>query len=380
MLGLAVKNVTREFSRSVLATLGISVGIAFIIIMVSVSRGMEQNVASAVGKMQGITVIKKGSIPLIARLDYDYVSLLEKMPGIKVAIPNVLVVPGLIDDKSSHEFSDIEHYQAVGMDIERVLESHGEGMYSARIVDGRFLKSNSEQSVALGKTIAEDFDKKVGGKIKVNTITFTIVGIFSSGGQMVDNTIVMPLKYAQELRGFSSSTISMIMVDPDNPLIATKLAKTIEARFPELKAYSGEEFAKESATMLSTIQTFTWVISAIAALVGGIGVANTMLMSVIEKTKEFGVLKAVGWKSTDVMKLVFYESLVVTLFGAFFGIMIGIFAVYFVTPFFITLPKLVDLTLILQASAFSLVLGFIGALYPVHMVSSMSPLEAFRQD
>jgi len=380
MLGLAVKNVTREFSRSVLATLGISVGIAFIIIMVSVSRGMEQNVASAVGKMQGITVIKKGSIPLIARLDYDYVSLLEKMPGIKVAIPNVLVVPGLIDDKSSHEFSDIEHYQAVGMDIERVLESHGEGIYSARIVDGRFLKSNSEQSVALGKTIAEDFDKKVGGKIKVNSITFTIVGIFSSGGQMVDNTIVMPLKYAQELRGFSSSTISMIMVDPDNPLIATKLAKTIEARFPELKAYSGEEFAKESATMLSTIQAFTWVISAIAALVGGIGVANTMLMSVIEKTKEFGVLKAVGWKSTDVMKLVFYESLVVTLFGAFFGIMIGIFAVYFVTPFFITLPKLVDLTLILQASAFSLVLGFIGALYPVHMVSSMSPLEAFRQD
>ena len=380
MLGLAVKNVTREFSRSVLATLGISVGIAFIIIMVSVSRGMEQNVASAVGKMQGITVIKKGSIPPIARLDYDYVSLLEKMPGIKVAIPNVLVVPGLIDDKSSHEFSDIEHYQAVGMDIERVLESHGEGMYSARIVDGRFLKSNSEQSVALGKTIAEDFDKKVGGKIKVNSITFTIVGIFSSGGQMVDNTIVMPLKYAQELRGFSSSTISMIMVDPDNPLIATKLAKTIEARFPELKAYSGEEFAKESATMLSTIQAFTWVISAIAALVGGIGVANTMLMSVIEKTKEFGVLKAVGWKSTDVMKLVFYESLVVTLFGAFFGIMIGIFAVYFVIPFFITLPKLVDLTLILQASAFSLVLGFIGALYPVHMVSSMSPLEAFRQD
>jgi len=380
MLGLAVKNVTREFSRSVLATLGISVGIAFIIIMVSVSRGMEQNVASAVGKMQGITVIKKGSIPPIARLDYDYVSLLEKMPGIKVAIPNVLVVPGLIDDKSSHEFSDIEHYQAVGMDIERVLESHGEGMYSARIVDGRFLKSNSEQSVALGKTIAEDFDKKVGGKIKVNSITFTIVGIFSSGGQMVDNTIVMPLKYAQELRGFSSSTISMIIVDPDNPLIATKLAKTIEARFPELKAYSGEEFAKESATMLSTIQAFTWVISAIAALVGGIGVANTMLMSVIEKTKEFGVLKAVGWKSTDVMKLVFYESLVVTLFGAFFGIMIGIFAVYFVIPFFITLPKLVDLTLILQASAFSLVLGFIGALYPVHMVSSMSPLEAFRQD
>lgn len=380
MFGLALKNVTRQFSRSALATLGVAVGISFIIILVSVSQGMEKNVESTVGKMQGITVIKKGSIPILAKLDYNYVNQLEKIPGVNVAIPDVLVVIGLIDDKSSHEFSSIEHYQAVGMDIERMINSHGEGMYSARITKGRFLKNNNEQSVVIGKNIADDFNKDVGEKIKVNTMTFTIQGIYSSGSRMVDNTIVMPLKYAQELRGFSSSTISLIMIDPKDPLIATRLAKTIEATFPELTAYSAEEFAKESASVLSTIRTFTWVISAIAALVGGIGVANTMLMSVIEKTKEFGVLKAIGWKNTDVMKLVLYESVVVTLFGAFFGILIGTFVVYFVIPLFITLPTSIDLMLIIQATAFSLVLGFIGALYPVYMVSSMSPLEAFRQD
>jgi putative ABC transport system permease protein len=134
---------------------------------------------------------------------------------------------------------------------------------------------------------------------------------------------------------------------------------------------------------LSSIDTASWAISLLAILIGGIGVINTMVMSVYERTREIGVLKAVGWKDKRILTMIMGESLVLTIFAALIGIIMGVVAVNLIllSPSvggFIK-PVYSPLTFI-KGFGVAILVGLIGGLYPAYRASRLSPTEALRYE
>lgn len=375
MYRFALNNLTRRPFRTGLTIFGISIGISLIVVLVSVSLGLESEMSGIIGKMQGIIVLQKGAVDdSVSVVDKNRQLDLEKISGVYNVIPYITGMPEKVEDVTG-ELSAI-----MGVSVSDNKKSRAGGVWATRVIAGRFLKDDYEQAVVLGKTLADKFNKKVGEKIKINDKEYLLVGIVTTGSELTDIVIITPLSLARVILGFSQDMVSMFYVEPETPEISEKLSIQINSQFPDITAKSTDEYSKEYASLFGTITTFTWLISAIAAIVAGVGIANTMLMSVIEQTKEFGVLKAVGWYDKDVMYLVFAETILLSLFGGIIGLLLGSSVVYFVIPLFIKLPQVINLQLVIQSIGFSLALGFFGALYPVYRVSLMLPTEAFREE
>ena len=191
--------------------------------------------------------------------------------------------------------------------------------------------------------------------------------------------VVTTLEQAQKIIGFSSDTVSEFIVETRDPSQASKLAKKINFRYSDLDAKTSSEWAEEFSSMLEQVNVFFMLISSIAVLVGAIGILNTMLMSVIERYKEFGILRALGWTRGDLTKLIIYESFVLGLSGGSLGALLGYLTVYIINVSdFIPFHPIATPSLIFSAFMLSIILSILGGLYPAWRVSKLDPVEAIR--
>jgi len=189
----------------------------------------------------------------------------------------------------------------------------------------------------------------------------------------------MPIDKAREILGVKSDKVTGFYVEVMDPTQDQLIAKKIEARLGNVEARTTKEFASQFMGMLSNVDSFLWVVSIIAVVVGALGIINTMLMSVRERTKEFGVLKAVGWTSEDVLKLVMIESFLVGIGGAIFGIKLGLVVVEIAKPL-LGLPLAVTPGLAFEATAFAIIVGLIGGIYPAWEASKLDPIQAISKE
>lgn len=352
-----------------------------IISLVSVSEGIQSTFQETMSKMQGIYVMEKGAIDQIfSQVDESYADKLAQLRGVREVSPEVFGMA------SSIEGEDVEVRIGGGMPSGTTIGLYPESYenlktagYSTNIVEGRFFRSNSETGkVVLGRTIAEDYNKRVNQRFTINGEDFKIIGVFDSGSKMIDRIMVMHIDDARDLFNLPEDIVNDFLVDPDNPSRADELAEYIDRKFSELQANSAQEFAKQFGEAFSTISLFTLIISSIAAIVGGLGIANTMLMSVVERTKEIGVLKSVGWYSWDVLKLILFESIIISLIGLVLGFFMGWFVSFYVLPNFLNITPVINSEILLIATSFSIGLGIFGGVYPAYKAATMSPLNAFR--
>jgi putative ABC transport system permease protein len=163
---------------------------------------------------------------------------------------------------------------------------------------------------------------------------------------------------------------------------ANAVAQRIEARFPEVDLSQASAFA-ESVTDIQAMQAMTWGISLMALVVGGLGMTNTMVMSVFERTREIGVLRALGWRRRSVLAMIIRESVILSLLGAVTGTVVGVILGLLLN----LIPAMqgwVELKysvgLFAQAFLTALLLGIVGGIYPAWRASRMQPAEALRYE
>lgn len=269
------------------------------------------------------------------------------------------------------------------------------------VTEGEFITKEQEESservVVLGSKVSEKFfgenSSSVGETIKINNRTFRIIGVLDSSsalaGGFINNSIYIPINVViNDILG--QKKLQEIDVSVHDPNSMNQTIDDVESLLRDrhgLDENDENDFQIQSAQdILSTVQTITGLltamiaaISGISLVVGGVGVMNIMLVSVTERTKEIGLLKAIGAKQKDILTQFLVESIVMTLIGGLIGILFGVLGDYAIS-FGLGIPFIVSFPAILIAIGVSTLVGIIFGLYPARKAAKLAPIDALRYE
>jgi putative ABC transport system permease protein len=364
---LAAAALLRRPLRSALTALGIAIAIASTVIFLSLGEGMRQ---AFVQELSGVgpdlqisfgdfTTNQFGGTPE-PPISYE-AELLAAADRYGISA----VMPLLIHDRSGLTPTSAVVFQGLpaGVDVAEIY-------LDFRLIDGRPLNQDDEGSyrAVVGALIAERNEVAVGDTYRLNPrASFEVVGIVSAAGGLLDGTILVPIDTLQAAIG-TEDRVSFLVAQLNDPTRAAKVAVQISEDFPELGVQTRAEFLDIVERGIAVANVVQLGISAIALIVGAIAVINTMLMSVFERTREFGVVRAVGARPRFLFGLVLLEAVVLSLLGAVVGVALGVFGAWGVN---LLALHLIDITvaavtprLVLFAVALAAVMGLLAGIVP----------------
>ena len=364
--GMIVRNLMRRRTRSVLTIVGIGVAIAAIVALSGLAGGMGEQITALGGGGQADLLAVEANIS-----DMQYSSIDERVAKRIATIPEVKSVSGFIFTFVASEDTPLL--------IISGYNPHEDAINHFRIVEGEGLSANRQ--TIMGRLLADSLNKKVGETINIAGSRYRIVGIFETGVPFEDTGIVISLREAQALAG-RPRQVSFLAMRLRDPREVESVLREIEERFPEISVSKTAEFA-ESLPDLRTTDAIIAGISFLAVLVGGIGMMNTVFMSVFERTREIGVLRALGWRKVRVLGMIVREAILLGGLGGLAGILLGIGLgrLLLLIPLVgAMLEPRYSPELMLRALVLALVLGAIASLYPAWWASRLDPLEALRYE
>lgn len=378
MLKIAARNLWRRKSRSVLAVLALVIGILAIVLLVSLTAGLKASYSELLGGIGGLYVIEKGAQDnTLSKLEMSYADELEQIPGVRAVLPEVMTIVNDIDGEppsgGSLMFGMVA---AMGLDPEREMRRVGMP-YGVALLRGRMMQPGDSAVIVLGNKIAEDLKKGIGSTIEVNGKKFKVIGTFSKS-EMTDSFVAMTIDDARELAGLGKEYAQDFVVQLTDPQNEERVAQTIRFKWPDdLDVFTASDMSQMMDTIMGVIDQFFWIIAAIALAIAGVGIVNTMLIAVNERTTEFGVLRAMGWTQRDVLQLVVTESILLGISGGVIGVASGYAITWWLGTVLPFAPALTP-QLALIAFAFALAAGLFGGAYPAWKASKMDPIKAIR--
>jgi putative ABC transport system permease protein len=401
---LAYKNIKERMSRSILTLLGIAIGIMAIISLMGIGEGMNVAVEGELSSLSDTIIVSVGegfSIFSAGQLDDtgEYlterdITDLERIPGVKEVNTQLTGMASL----SFNGDGNSVFVTVTGMEIESMNLQYG----LADLSEGTLLEVGDQSKVIIGYDVAHDYfdnDISIGSRVKINGKKFFINGIFSRQGMgpgvsTNDDLVLLTSRDFQKATGESNIFVATVSVLNVNEVesVALEIERAINEN------HGDEDFA--SATSMSSIldsiqsimgilQTVLIAIASIALVVASIGIMNTMLTSVMERTREIGIMKAIGATNKDIMSIFIIEGLLLSLVGGLSGIILGILGSQGVaillsnmgpgmggTP----LEPVITFMAIALGLSVSMIVGILSSLYPAWKAAKMSPIEAVRYE
>jgi putative ABC transport system permease protein len=365
---VVVRGLTRRPVRTGLTLLGISIGIAAVVALVGISRGFNRSWEAGM-KARGTDVVisNMGS------------SLIQKPFGASVRdriahLPRVDATCAILVDLMSVENAEMMMVSA--------REWDGFAWKNLKLISGRMPRDPAEPAVVLGRTAADVLKKKVGDPIQIETRELSVVGIVDGKAWVENGSVILSLPLFQEITGNQGKiNIIDIRVTPSTSVKDVELlCEQINRVVPEGRAVVASEHITNSEAY-RMVQAMSWGTSLLAVLVGVLGVMNTMLMNVFERTQEICVLLALGWKRGRIIRMVLWESALLGLLGGIVGVLIGAVGVKVLgaTPAIRGLlePDL-STSLLATSVAIAVAVGVISGLYPAWRSSRLTPSRALQ--
>ena len=370
MFNFIFKNLFRRKTRTLLTVLGIAVGVSMIVALGAIGEGLRSGYASMFGGSGAdLTLMQADSYDItMSGVDEQAVADIAAVPGVKEATG--LLVGNINAPGATYFF--IFGYDPDGFAFEKFRVVEGQPLGQARRSAGNV------REIMLGKQAAEVLKTKVGDLIRLTGGTFKVVGIYSSGDGFEDAASIVSLSDAQQLLQ-KQRQVGAVQVKVEDPRQIEALRARLEKQFPRLSVTQSGEVA-DQAQMVLYIQVFAVIIALLALLVGGVGMTNTVMMSMFERTREIGTLRAIGWRRRRVMALIFGESLLLGAIGGAIGCALGagMVALLGANTAIGYLQGTVTPNLIAWGLITAIGLGAAGGFYPAWRASRMLPIEALQ--
>ncbi|HEY2882198.1 MAG TPA: ABC transporter permease [Pirellulales bacterium] len=368
-----LKNLLRRPARSLLTITGLAVAVGAVVSLVGVATGFENSFMDIYNSRDVDIVVQragKGTEKITRGLPEDWGNEIAKVKGVKQ------VIGGLVD-MISFEKQGLMGVVLNGWAPDCPLFNR------LTIIQGRGLKEGDAGKTIIGRVLAANLNKHVGDTIEYYSQPYKIVGIYESPIVFENGGAAILLKDQQNLMA-KPNQISGYTVTVEKPMTDKEIEtvrERIEALQPgSLEATKSSDFVK-GVQQIRVSQAVAWLTSAIALIIGAIGMLNTMIMSVFERTKEIGTLRAIGWKRSRIVKMVIGESVLLSLGGAVVGSVAGVLLVKFLTH----LPNAagivsgkVSAPVIAQGFLVALIVGVSGSIYPALWSANLLPTEALR--
>ena len=361
------RNLWRRRTRTLISSAGIGIGVATLVMLGGMVDGMigQLNVLAGSGGAGNITLMQRDVADMsLSSLDERIVRVLMNMPQVKAVSPMVL---GFISTP------ELPMFIVAGIDPNSPAVDH------YKLVDGRYIRRPNE--IVIGKIAAETYKLGIGDTLVLFENRYKIVGISQTGNAFEDGGGMLALQEAQRLLGRPRS-VTFIFVDVADPAQADALVAALNRRFPEARASLSSDFA-QNTNDIQTTMAMTGAIRVLAVLVGGIVVANTMIMSIYERTREIGTLRALGWPRRRILGQILQESLYLCGLAGILGAILGVALL----TALLLIPGVSGLlsaewraVTFVSAIGVALLLGLIGGLYPAWRASRLAPVEALRYE
>jgi putative ABC transport system permease protein len=390
-LSLALRSMRHRQKRSWLTIIGILIGITAVVALVSLGQSMQRAVNKQFEEFgYNLITIYPGSLrggfrgAFSATFEID-TGLIAGVEGVE-AVGAMLYKSAYV--KGGEPPSQVEGFlPVIGLSpgIARVFSQF-------KLQEGRFFSEADHYAAILGQNVPKDLGVEVGRELEIEGQPFEVVGLLAESGMGDNNSaIFIPLETLWEILG-DRGKVSMVWVKVGQGYDAEGVAERLKARLKE--ARGKEDFSVQTMKQLQQLigqaigilQAFLGGIAGISLLVGGIGVMNTMYTAVLERTREIGVMKAVGAKDSQVMWLFLIESGLMGLVGGAIGTALGlgmdILAVVITKRFIQTnvLEFGFSAWLVFGALAFSFVIGALSGLLPARSAAKLKPVEALRYE
>jgi putative ABC transport system permease protein len=373
-LSLAVfvwKNLRRRRLRSALTLCGIGMAIGAFVSLVGFSSAFEQAWLRIYSSSGTDIAVIHGTF-LNSSLDESAGAKLKVLSTVAQTAPMIYNVMDLTPEVNALAYG----WRADSYEFE-----------SLQILSGHHFR-DGQPEVMLGDLLAENLIKKAGDTLKIQGSPFTVTAIYHGGSALEADAVIMPLDQLQQLSSLQGKVSTIhVRLRPtppgESPESYLKRAQTqIEAILPGLRAVPAAERAGNNE-FVRMARASAWGTSSAALLIGILGIANTMAMSVFERTREIGILRALGWKQRQVLVLIQLEAVVLGLGGGFVGIAFGWWALHLLAA----LPQTasivsasVPLSLLAEALGIAILAGLIAGAFPAWRGARLSPVEALRHD
>ena len=376
--------------RSWLTIIGIVIGVAAIVSLITIGQGMKNAVEDQFESL-GIRNIRVVPASLQGPPS-SFFTLPNKMADRIEKFSIVEYVDRVMIGSETVVFSGEENFASV-FGYDTALADKGFADLNIKPEKGRFFQPNDRGLVIAGNVFAkETFSKELSerSKLKIGNKTFKVVGVFEKTGTNVDERLYLPLEDAREIFN-RPDDLNVIVITVKDGIEINKARDSIEESL--LREYDEEEFdiltpqqiLEQINNILGVVQTVFAGIAAISLVVGGIGIMNSMFTSVLERTRDIGVMKSVGAKDTDIALLFLIEAGIIGLVGGIIGVLIGTLLAFLVgsgaSAFGFPLLKIeIDLQIIAASLAFSFFVGTLAGLLPALQASKLKPVDALRYE
>ena len=394
---LALQSVRRNTLRSFLTVLGIIIGVGAVIAMVTIGNGTTAKVTADLAKLgSNLLFVSPGQFgpgrassdakPFNAR---DIEAMRAQLLSVRAVAPvgqkSVTVIFGTESRNTVVTGTDNEYFITQDWDLKQ-----GRTFFDGEVRAGR-------AACVIGQTVRDKLFGRadpIGQNMRVKNVSCEVIGLLVSKGQSnfgtdLDDTILMPIRAFQR-RIAGNTDVSRIYVSAKDGADTTKVQADIERLLRERRNittakeddFSVRDMRQIAQTTAGTTAVLTGLLGAVAAvslLVGGIGVMNIMLVSVTERTREIGIRLAIGALEEQVLLQFLVEAVVLSLFGGFIGILVGLALAALATSA-LKVPFLVDPAIILLAFSFSAVVGIVFGYFPARRAARLDPIEALRHE
>ncbi|MGB7347104.1 MAG: FtsX-like permease family protein [Pirellulaceae bacterium] len=371
-ISLVFKNLTRRPFRTGLTLLAFATAIAAVVSLLGIAKGFTKSFADVYQSHSvDVVVSRQGTADrLSSSVDQNFTDQIAKVPGVTKAA-------GVLLETMSLEEQEIYGVPSMGIaDGSWLLEDY-------QLESKVDFDPANKRRLLLGVNLANRVGVKAGGEVMIFEEPYLVAGVFKSQSTWENGSMIFPLSQLQALsdRDGQVTYINVVLEKPVGAAKATAAVEKIEALDAKLNALTTDDFV-ETDTRMQLASAMAWMTSMIALVLGAFGTLNTMMTSVLERTREIGILRAMGWPRWRVVKMILLESCLMALVASVVGSLLAIGLTWALSQSSAAqgiLTPAIDGEILLQGAIIGLVIGVLGALIPAWRASQLLPTEAFRE-